>query len=119
MTQEEKLQVLERLVKLFPLMDKHYPEGWVDFRTPTPPEWRGGLFLRVPPMEGFEEVNVENEMDRFLPGYLDFRCLVGCGAVARLVANDFFRATSAQVQIEQEKHYWIVRMRIHIEDVCW
>lgn len=126
-TPEERFQIVKRLEKLIPLMSEYHPPGWVDFRTPTPPDWRGGVFILMPPFPRVEPLDGEiplpqaaiDSSSQYKEDYLDFKCPVGSRAIATLIANDFFRATGGQAIVELHPHYWLVRMKIHIDDICW
>lgn len=42
------IDIARCLMVACPLLEKHYPPGWVDFRSALPTDWRSGLYVRIP-----------------------------------------------------------------------
>ena len=125
-SKDERQAALIRLQELFPLMKQHHPPGWKDFRTPTPPDWRGGLFARIESLPRISEP--EDIGYTFRPDYLDCKVLVGCKAVANLIASDIRRCMNVVIRVESpvevgdwvaHPHYWVVRFSVPMKEICW
>ncbi len=123
---DERQSALIRLQELFPLMKQHHPPGWKDFRTPTPPDWRGGLFARIESLPRISEP--EDIGYPFRPDYLDCKVLVGCNAVANLISSDLYRSMQIVAGVEgpegrdpltRHPHYWVVRFSVPMKEICW
>ncbi len=47
MTDKDRIAAMGRLQDSMPCLQRYYPPGWKDFRSPLPLDWRSGLFANI------------------------------------------------------------------------
>ncbi len=105
MSPEERSACGVRLAAIIPLLAEYKPEGWVDFREPMRPDWRGGIF-------------VKGEGDS-----VKFKALFGSLGQARMAAY-FIGIVSTwalpTIKAPEDAHgYYQVDFEVAESEVCW
>lgn len=126
MTDQEKMDVATRLEQRIPLLQKFYPDGWKDFRSPLLAEWRAGLFFRIASMFDIEDAPALDE--------IWCKTMVGGGALAGEIASQVSALIGKPVAVrppgpeafgmDGETHitktqYWRLEFSVRESEVSW
>jgi len=130
MTNEERNAVATRLEQALPILQRYYPDGWKDFRSPLPADWSAGLFMKIRP-EDCKYIQYETADPRDL---MRFKAMYG-GVVkaieAAAIVSEFTHKPVSVVPphieiIEGDGEaskikisYWRILFDVKESEVCW
>lgn len=122
---KEKAAIAKRLQEAIPLLNKHHPDGWVDFRQPLPPEWRSDLYVKLPSDPPLKwdgekaEVPCFDDVDDPITD-IQMRCRFASLRIACEAAMQVRETCQCGVRIDEANNKsWGVSFSVPAQEVCW